>query len=346
MSTESTASQLHTSSLVIDSHNDAIVAYLLRNGESIAGPDAPARSEPESVVAFLRNLSIPSGHEMQVNLPKLRAGGIDVVYCAVDVTRAWGNHLLYAMDAFGWFLAEVDAYADQIAIATSADEIEAIVASGRIAAVLTIENSEVLERSLWVLPVLQRLGVRSMTLTWSYRAHAADGAFENVTRGGLTHFGRDLVRLMNEYGMIVDISHISDQGFWDVIDVTNAPIIGSHNACRALCEHPRNLTDDQIRAVADNGGVIGVTYVPSFMDADESKHTMERLLDHFDHIAQVGGTDCIGLGSDFDGGGDVVKDATVVPQITEGLLQRGWKEDDLRKMLGLNHLRVFRQVCG
>lgn len=346
MSTESTASQLHNSSLVIDSHNDAIVAYLLRNGESIAGPDAPARSEPESVVAFLRNLSIPRGHEMQVNLPKLRAGGIDVVYCAVDVTRAWGNHLLYAMDAFGWFLAEVDAYADQIAIATTADEIEAIVASGRIAAVLTIENSEVLERSLWVLPVLHRLGVRSMTLTWSYRAHAADGAFENVTRGGLTHFGRDLVRLMNEYGMIVDISHISDQGFWDVIDVTNAPIIGSHNACRALCEHPRNLTDDQIRAVADNGGVIGVTYVPSFMDADESKHTVERLLDHFDHIAQVGGTDCVGLGSDFDGGGDVVKDATVVPQITESLLQRGWKEDDLRKMLGLNHLRVFRQVCG
>ena len=211
---------------------------------------------------------------------------------------------------------------------------------------LTIENSEVLERSLWVLPVLHRLGVRSMTLTWSYRAHAADGAFENVTGGGLTHFGRDLVRHMNELGMIVDISHISDRGFWDVMEVTTAPIIGSHNACRALCEHPRNLTDDQIRAVAANGGVIGVTYVPAFVDADESKRTLERLLDHFDHIAQVGGTDCIGLGSDFDGGGDVLKDATVVPQITEGLLQRGWKEDDLRKMLGLNHLRVFRQVCG
>ena len=110
MATESTASALHKSSLVIDSHNDAIVAYIRRNGESIAGPEAPARSEPESAVAFLRGTAIPEGHEMQVNLPKLRAGGIDVVYCAVDVTRAWGNHLLYAMDAFGWFLAEVDAY--------------------------------------------------------------------------------------------------------------------------------------------------------------------------------------------------------------------------------------------
>ena len=346
MGTDSTAAELHNSSLVIDSHNDAIVAYLLRKGESIAGPDAPARAEPESVVTFLRGSLMPGGREMQVNIPKLHEGGIDVVYCAVDVTRAWGNHLLYAMDAFGWFLAEVDAHADQIAIATTAEEIEAIAASGRIAAVLTIENSEVLERSLWVLPVLHRLGVRSMTLTWSYRAHAADGAFENVTGGGLTHFGRDLVRSMNELGMIVDISHISDQGFWDVIDVTDAPIIGSHNACRALCEHPRNLTDDQIRAVADNGGVIGVTYVPAFVDADESKRTLERLLDHFDHIAQVAGTDCVGLGSDFDGGGDVLKDATVVPQITEGLLARGWQEDDLRKMLGLNHLRVFRQVCG
>ena len=346
MATESTASELHNSSLVIDSHNDAIVAYLLRKGESIAGPDAPARDEPESVVTFLRGSSMPEAREMQVNLPKLRAGGVDVVYCAVDVTRAWGNHLLYALDAFGWFLAEVDAHADQIAIATTAGEIEAIAASGRIAAVLTIENSEVLERSLWVLPVLQRLGVRSMTLTWSYRAHAADGAFENVTGGGLTHFGRDLVRGMNELGMIVDISHISDRGFWDVLEVTSAPVIGSHNACRALCEHPRNLTDDQIRAVAANGGVIGVTYVPAFVDADEGKRTLERLLDHFDHIAQVGGTDCVGLGSDFDGGGDVLKDATVVPQITEGLLARGWREDDLRKMLGLNHLRVFRQVCG
>ncbi len=341
-----TASELHNSSLVIDSHNDAIVAYIRRNGESIAGPDAPARAEPESAVAFLRGTVGADGPELQVNIPKLRAGGIDVVYCAVDVTRNWGNHLLYAMDAFGWFLAEVDAHADQIAIATTADEMEAIVASGRIAAVLTIENSEVLERSLWVLPVLHRLGVRSMTLTWSYRAHAADGAFENVTRGGLTHFGRDLVKHMNDHGMIVDISHISDQGFWDVIDVTNAPIIGSHNACRALCEHPRNLTDDQIRAVAANGGVIGVTYVPAFVDADPHKQTLDRLLDHFDHIVQVGGTDCIGLGSDFDGGGDVLKDATVVPQITEGLLARGWQEDDLRKMLGLNHLRVFRQVCG
>ena len=346
MATDSSATALHKSSLVIDSHNDAIVAYLLRKGESIAGPDAPARSEPESVVTFLRGSLMPGGREMQVNIPKLRAGGIDVVYCAVDVTRSWGNHLLYAMDAFGWFLAEVDAHADQIAIATTAEEIEAIAASGRIAAVLTIENSEVLERSLWVLPMLQRLGVRSMTLTWSYRAHAADGAFENVTGGGLTHFGRDLVRSMNELGMIVDISHISDQGFWDVIDVTDAPIIGSHNACRALCEHPRNLTDDQIRAVADNGGVIGVTYVPAFVDADESKRTLDRLLDHFDHIAQVAGTDCVGLGSDFDGGGDVLKDATVVPQITEGLLARGWQEEDLRKLLGLNHLRVFRQVCG
>ena len=346
MTTESTASEIHTSSLVIDSHNDAIVAYLLLKGQSIAGPDAPSRAEPESIVTFLRGSLMPPEREMQVNLPKLRAGGIDVVYCAVDVTRVLGNHLLYAMDAFGWFLAEVDAHADQIALATTADEMESIVASGRIAAVLTIENSEVLERSLWVLPMLHRLGVRSMTLTWSYRAHAADGAFENVSRGGLTHFGRDLVRSMNEVGMIVDISHISDQGFWDVMEVTNAPIIGSHNACRALCEHPRNLTDDQIRAVADNGGVIGVTYVPSFVDADPDKQTLDRLLDHFDHIVQTAGPDCIGLGSDFDGGGDLLKDATVVPQITDGLLARGWQEDDLRKLLGLNHLRVFRQVCG
>ena len=343
MDREAAARDLHSAALVVDSHNDSIVVHLRRRGLSIAGSGAPRRDEPRSAVAALRD-PLDDDAGVQLNLPNLRAGSIDVAYFSVDVTRLWGNHLLYAVDALGWFEAEVRAHSDAIAIAASADEIEAARRGGKVAAVLAVENSEVLQRSLYVLPQLHRLGVRSITLTWSYRTEAADGVYEAGTGGGLTSFGRGLVVAMNELGMLVDISHLSEAGFWDVIDLSAAPILASHNCCRALCGHDRNLTDEQIKAIADRGGVVGITFVPDFVDADAP--TIDRLLDHIDHAAAVGGVDAVGLGSDFDGGGDVLASAAEYPRITEGLLARGWDEDDVRKVLGLNHLRLFRQVCG
>ena len=330
--------------LVADSHNDAIVSLIRRGGQSIAGPDAPARNEPRSAIEVLSG-PIDSGSDpIQVDVPKLKAGGVNVAYFAVDVTLAWGNHLLYALDALGWFLAEVEANSEDITVAMTFSEIEAAVSDGKIAAVLTIENSEVLQRSLHVLPLLYQLGVRSITLTWSYRAEAADGAFEPESGGGLTKFGRDLVRRMNDLGMLVDISHINDRGFWDVVDVASDPLLGSHNCCRELCDHPRNLTDEQIRAIAEGGGVIGVTYVPHFVD--EHEPSLDRLLRHIEHMADVGGVGCVGLGSDFDGGGDLLTDASQVPRIADGLVERGWADSDIAKVMGSNHMRVFQQVCG
>ena len=351
---------LDTSSIVVDSHNDAIVSLIRRGGQSLAGPDAPARpvaavrdpfgaeappiDAPASIVAELRDPIGRDAAPIQVNIPNLKAGGVDVAYFAIDVTRALGNHLLYALDGFGWFLAEVNAYSDQIGIATKTEEIHALHSEGRIAAVLAVENSDVLQRSLYVLPALYSIGVRAVTLTWSYRADAADGAFENATGGGLTKFGKSLVRAMNDIGMLVDISHISDRGFWDAVDVSSAPLIGTHNCCRALTYHPRNLDDDQIRAIAKGGGVIGATLVPSFVDREEP--SLDRFLDHVEHFAEVGGIDCVGIGSDFDGGGDVMADAGDFQQIAEGLSERGWSDDDLAKVMGLNHMRLFEQVCG
>ena len=143
---------------------------------------APRRDNPPSAAASLRE-PLDDDAGVQLNLPNLRAGSIDVAYFSVDVTRPWGNHLLYAVDALGWFRAEVQAHSDAIAITVSADEIEAAHRSGKAAAVLAVENSEVLERSLYVLPQLHRLGVRSITLTWSYRTEAADGVLEAATGG-------------------------------------------------------------------------------------------------------------------------------------------------------------------
>ncbi|MDA0746481.1 MAG: membrane dipeptidase, partial [bacterium] len=167
---------------------------------------------------------------------------------------------------------------------------------------------------------------------------------ETRSRGGLTSFGVGLVEEMNLLGMLVDVSHISEHGFWDVMEVSAKPVIASHSNCKAVCDHPRNLNDKQIKALAENGGSMGVTFVPSFVDAE--KPTLQRLLDHVDHAVQLVGADYVGIGSDFDGGGTLVEDATVFPQITEGLAGRGYTEEDLRKILGGNHLRVLTEAIG
>ena len=336
--------QLHNDALVIDSHNDTIEKLMLRGGRSIAGPDAPPRDHPESVIYYVRGRLYTPQHEIQSDLPKMRAGGLDAAYFTIDVTSAWGMHLRYALDAHCWFLAEVAAHQDQIVVARSAADLRAAKAAGKLAAVLAVENSEALDRSLYVLRALYEMGVRTMTLTHSARAWAADGEQESQTGGGLSRFGRDLVRAMNELDMLIDISHLSERGFWEVMDLTTAPVLASHSCCRALCDHGRNLRDEQIEAIAQAGGVVGLTIVPSFVDAE--RPTLEGYLDHIEHVAEVGGVEAAAIGTDFDGGGEVLEDASELPLVTEGLLERGWSEADVRKVLGENHLRLFGEVCG
>jgi len=205
-----------------------------------------------------------------------------------------------------------------------------------------VENSDVLEGSLNVLRVLHRLGVRSIGLTHNIRSLAADGNAEAEGGSGLTRFGRQLVRSMNDLGVLVDVAHICERGFWDVLETTSRPVLVSHGNCTACCDHPRNLTDEQLRGLAENGGSVGITFVPSFVSPVAP--TFEHLLEHVDHAVQVAGIDHVGFGSDFDGGGTLVKDATAFPELTEGLVRRGYGEDDVVKILGANHLRVFREA--
>jgi membrane dipeptidase len=234
-----------------------------------------------------------------------------------------------------------------------------------------------------------RLGVRSMTLVHFLNNNWADSSTDQPRHNGLTAFGKEVVREMNRLGMIVDISHVSDKTFYDTLAVTNKPVIASHSSCRALSDFPRNMNDDMLRALARNGGVIGINFGGGFLnqkDADEYQKriagraamqpsvagsqldsfakeefvsgylkmtptaaTLEDAVAHIDHVVKVTGVDHVGIGSDFDGISSVpagLEDISKMPYLTAALLKRGYKEEDLKKILGGNHLRVLRAVTG
>jgi membrane dipeptidase len=161
---------------------------------------------------------------------------------------------------------------------------------------------------------------------------------------GLTRFGVELVREMNRLGILVDLAHASPGAFYHALEVSTKPVLFSHGNAKALCDHPRNLDDRQLKALAEKGGVIGVSYVPFFIDAENP--TVGRLLDHIEHICDVGGAETVGLGSDFDGGGTLLRDATETSGLTEGFLKRGFSEAQVRMILGENTLRVLEAAIG
>lgn len=343
---------LHRDALVIDSHNDSIVSHIRRGNLSLTGTEKPWLMERAGTVAYLRGPleQMAYAWSEQLDLPKMRAGGIDAAFFAVDVTRAWKNHLAYALDALGYFDADISEHPDEVIVARTAGDIARAKAEGKLAALMVVENSDALEASLNVLWVFHRLGVRSITLTHNPSTWAAAGNAESRCGGGLTCFGVKLVQEMGRIGMLVDVSHISERGFWDTLETASRPVIASHSCCRALCDHPRNLTDEQLRALAQNGGVVGITFVESFLRADWTPDqmfgTFDALLDHIDHAVNVAGIDHVGLGSDFDGGGTAIRSALEFPRITAGLLERGYGEEAVRKILGGNHLRLLRASIG
>ncbi len=184
-------------------------------------------------------------------------------------------------------------------------------------------------------------------LVHSLRNLLADGVADNRTKGGLSQFGVEVVEELNRLGMIVDVSHLSDAGFWDVMEISKDPVVASHSNARAVCAHPRNMTDDMIRALAERGGVMGMNFAPDFVH--KKKPSVETLVDHIDHIVDLVGPEHVGLGSDFDGIPDTPKgleDASKMPAITEELVKREYSEDYIRLILGGNHLRLLKEVIG
>jgi membrane dipeptidase len=251
---------------------------------------------------------------------------------------------------FDALYGELERNPDNLVLATEADDIERAKADGAVAAVIGIEGAEALEGDLALLRVYHRMGVRCLGITWSLRNRAGDGAYEARTGGGLSRFGVELVGALNELGIMVDVAHLAPAGVRDVLGITSAPVIASHANAHSLCPVARNLSDEQLEGIAQTGGVVGVTFVPGFLHQDREKASLQLVLDHMDHMVRVMGIDHVGVGSDFDGFGPTqtsgLQDVTRYPDITAGLLDRGYAPEDVQKILGGNFMRVFRQVCG
>jgi membrane dipeptidase len=284
-----------------------------------------------------------------IDLPRLREGGIHVPFFALWVPTYYkgSEAVRRTLDLRDAMQRVLDKYPAQIELATSARDVERIVGQKKIAAVLTVEGGHQIADDLAVLRMYRRMGVLSMTLTHFRNNNWADSSTDTPVHNGLTDFGKQVVREMNAIGMIVDISHVSDKTFYDALDVTTKPVIASHSSCRALSDVPRNMTDDMLRALARNGGVVGVNFSAAFLNQQDAenlkkKTTQENALEPtmtgaalddyakkefqadyatthvghatlddaancIDHIVKVAGIDHVGIGSDFDGIPDVPK---------------------------------------
>lgn len=317
--------EVHFSSVVVDAHCDTLTA-MAGQGRSLG-------------------TLIARGH---LDLLRLLQGGVRVQFMAAFISPQFKSAATpRALELIDLYYREVKQNNEKLEHVENTVDLKRTLASGKIAAILAIEGGEAINGSLGILRSLYRLGVRCLTLTWNGRNELGDGVDEAGSRGGLTSFGNAAVREMNRLGMLVDISHLSESGFWDVLAVSRHPVIASHSNCRALCDHSRNLSDEQIRALAQNGGVMGITFVPEFLAEKDASVT--HVLDHIEYASKVGGVDVVGLGSDFDGT-DVlprgIKDCSSFPVITRGLVERGYFEHDIKKILGGNFLRVIGQVLN
>jgi membrane dipeptidase len=357
---------------VIDGHND--LAWVIRNDETA----------PRDVAAYdLRART--RGH---TDLARLRAGGVGAqfwsVYIPGDIAaEGYARVQLEQIDIAHRVIAR---YPEALALARSTADIRRAWRSGRIASLLGIEGGHAIENSLGALRAYHALDVRYMTLTHNVTHDWADAAVDVRRHGGLSGFGREVVREMNRLGMLVDLAHVSPEVMADVLDTSEAPVIFSHSSCRALTDVPRNVPDAILRRLRANGGVVMVTFVGPFVSAEvaeaysarqaaiqrrtagvadraarrriEREHaaanplpraTIGQVADHVEHARAVAGVDHIGLGGDYDGNDEWpvgLEDTASYPSLLAELVRRGWRDGDLAKLSCGNLLRAFRQAEG
>lgn len=375
------AQRIYREAYVVDTHND-MPSKMADDGYN---PDV--RHEP--------GFGKEQGH---TDFPRLMESGITAQFFSafVDAPYALTNpdsSLERALQLADTIHAFADRHPDKLIFATTAADVRRAKQTGKVAVLIGVEGGHAMENSLDNLRELHRRGVRYITLTWNNGNQWAGAAWgvNGTSTGGLTPFGRDVVREMNRLGILVDISHVSDSTFFDAVALTSQPVIASHSSARALHSHRRNMSDDQLRAVAKNGGVVNVNFYSAFIDTkyemavdamnarlesaaaslrakypDDSARVAREvramraslsaglpltplsvLIDHIDHIVKVAGSDHVGLGSDFDGVSalpDGMEDVTRLPRIAQALLDRGYSESDIKKILGGNMMRVMGQV--
>lgn len=334
MEVEEEALRIHKESIVVDAHCDTIFHLA----------DRPFKPDWRKRRLGVRDTA---GH---IDIPRLIDGGVDCQFFAIFVEAFYRPEraLIRVLELIDSFQRELDENKAFIGLALSYDDVVEANRRGRIASLLSLEGGDAVQGGLAALRVLYRLGVRALSLTHNERNMLADGVSEARARGGLTSMGVQVVEEMNRLGIILDVSHLSESSFWDALEVCRGPLIASHSNCRHLCDSPRNLTDEQIKAIADKGGVVGVSFSPSFLVKD-GRATVKDVLNHVEHIVKVAGIDYVGLGSDFDGISSTpegLEDVAKLPKITLELLKRGFSEGEVKKVLGENFLRVMRQVIG
>jgi len=318
------------------------------------------------------------------DLPRLAAGGVGAQFWSVFVPASipGDTAVTTVLEQIDLAHRMIAAYPQGLELALTAADVERIFASGRVASLLGAEGGHSIAGSLGVLRMLYALGVRYMTLTHNANVGWADSATDQRAAGGLTDFGRDVVREMQRLGMLVDLSHVSADTMHDTLDVVAAPVIFSHSSARAVCDNPRNVPDEVLARLPGNGGVCMVTFVPAFVSQEcadwlaglkaeaarrgldprdlhlvqrirpewEAVHplpqaTLAQVADHIEHVRQVAGVDHVGLGGDFDGTPDVtvgLADVSTYPALFAELLARGWTEPDCAALAGGNLLRVLR----
>lgn len=236
---------------------------------------------------------------------------------------------------------------DGAAAARNVSEMDENFRNGRVSAFLTIEDGRCVNGKLENIRRFYELGVRLITLTWNFEnCLGAPNSFDPaIMEKGLTDFGKEAVEYMNELGMLIDVSHLSDGGFWDVAKVSGKPFVASHSNCRALSPHPRNLTDEMLRTLGDKGGVTGVNVVAGFLDADiySMKSTVSRMADHLMHVIDTAGLETAALGTDWDGtGGEIELNAPAKMQLLfDELSRRGLSDDSIEKIAWKNARRVM-----
>jgi membrane dipeptidase len=350
---------------VFDGHNDTILRLAL--------------DSPGTETDFL------TGRDGHVDLPKARAGGLaggmfamfvpskkwkkvirwrEVGPDGPDKKKGWDvpiagriaqtNALNSVMAMMASLFRLEKLSKGQLKVVTTHRQLTSALDRGFLAAVMHMEGAEAIKKDLDALGVLYEAGLRSLGLVWSRPNAFGYGVPFNFPDSpdigpGLTLAGKDLVRLCNQLGVLVDLSHLNEKGFWDVVALSRAPIVASHSGVWRLCRSPRNLTDDQLRAIGDSGGIVGVNFARAFLRKDglgEKRTTVEEIVKHLEYIADRIGVDHVGLGSDFDGTQvpQDMKDASGLPLLLEVLRERGIKGSGLRKIAHENWLRVLKET--
>lgn len=360
------ARELHARSLLVDGHNDMPWEIRTKGSSDFSKLDI---AQPQKSL----HTDIPRLRQGGMGAQFWS------VWVPVDFGYK-GEALATTLEQIALVKRMVERYPDTFELALSTDDIERIHQEGKIASLIGVEGGHCIQESLAALEKLYNLGARYMTLTHTDSLSWADAGTDDPKSGGLSPFGEEVVRTMNRLGMLVDISHVSPETMHDTLDVSAAPIIFSHSSAKAIADHPRNVPDDVLVRLKEKDGVVMVNFFSGFIvptavkttldgmkyqqmlqrtDPDSAEEKMNQwrrknryargtihtLLDHIDHIAKVAGPEHIGLGSDYDGISVLplqLEDVSTYPYITQGLLDRGYTEEQIQGILGGNLMRVFR----